>query len=174
MRRWWRLRSLALALCSVGCASPRAQSQPADTTIGTGADSLASVRLERGSCRGNCPSYIVSLASDGLVRFTGLRAVRPIGTDSARVSRSAVAALRTAFAIRQFARVPSTIEYGTPACGSYVADLPTHILALRSASGEHRVTYDEGCRNHPMLLDTLVRMVDSISGSARWTLPPNR
>ena len=170
----WRIRALVFALCSVSCASPRAQGQPADTTSGTGADSLESVSLERGSCRGSCPSYIVSLRSDGLVRFTGLRAVRPIGSDSARVSRAAVAALRDAFARRQFARIPSTIEYDAPACGAYVADLPTHTLTLRSASGEHRVRFDEGCRNHPMLLDTLARMVDSISGSARWTQSPGR
>ncbi len=174
MRARWRLRAFSLALSAASCASPRAQSQPADTTIGTGADSLESVSLERGSCRGSCPSYIVSLTSDGLVRFTGLRAVRPVGRDSARVSPAAVAVLRDAFARRQFARIPSTIEYDAPACGAYVADLPTHTLALRSVSGEHRVTFDEGCRNHPMLLDTLARMVDSISGAARWTQSPGR
>lgn len=165
---------LALALCASGCASPRAQRQPADTTIGSAADTLESVTLERGSCRGSCPSYTVSLRGDGQVRFTGIRSVRPIGNDSARVPRSAVAALRTAFAIRDFARLPSTIEYGAQACGTWVADLPTHLLSVRSTSGEHRVRYDEGCRDHPMLLDTLARMVDSVSGAARWTLAPLR
>lgn len=162
-----------LALCAAGCASPRAPSPSADT-IGNAASSFQSISLERGSCRGSCPSYSVSLWNDGTVRFTGIRSVRPIGEDSSRVPRGSVAALQSAFASRQFVRVPSTIEYGTPSCGAYVADLPTHVLTVRSETGEHRVRYDEGCRDHPMLLDTLARMVDSVSGTARWFLPPTR
>jgi hypothetical protein len=116
----------------------------------------------------------VSLGHDGQVRFTGIRSVRPIGADSSRVPRASVTVLQSAFALRQFVQVPSTIEYGTPSCGAYVADLPTHVLTMRSGSGEHRVRYDEGCRAHPMLLDTLARMVDSVSGAARWLLSPTR
>ena len=67
------------------------------------------------------------------------------------------------------ADVPPVIEYGASACGPYVADLPTVELTVRGASGEHRVRFDQGCRNHPYMLDTLANMVDSISGSSRWT-----
>ncbi len=165
--------SLALVLVAVSCASPRAHSPSADA-VGSATDSVLRISLERGSCRGSCPSYTVSLGHDGLVRFTGIRSVRPIGADSSRVPAASVTALQTAFASRQFARVPSTIEYGTPSCGAYIADLPTHVLTVRSESGEHRVRYDEGCRDHPMMLDTLARMVDSVSGAARWFLSPTR
>jgi Domain of unknown function (DUF6438) len=166
--------AVLLACLATSCVSPRAQSQPADTASSDAIDALQSISLERGSCRGACPAYIVTLQHDGVVRFVGIRSVRPIGTDSSRVAPSSVASLQKAFAVRQFARVPSTIEYGTPSCGSYVADLPTHVLTVRSDAGAHRVRYDEGCRDHPMLLDTLARIVDSVSGAARWTVAARR
>ncbi len=166
--------TVAVAHIAAGCVSPGARNQPADTTISGTADSLQRISLERGSCRGSCPAYIVTLQHDGVVRFVGIRSVSPIGTDSSRVARSSLAALQQAFAVRQFARLPTNIEYGTPACGNYVADLPTHVLTLRSDTGEHRVRYDEGCRDHPLLLDTLARMVDSVSGAARWTIAARR
>lgn len=165
-------RSVAMILASVSCASPRGQLHASDAdSVHTSADVAPSLTLERGSCRGNCPAYTISLFADGAVRFTGTRSVRPIGVDSSRVSPAAIARLRNAFTARRFAMIPGSIEFGTTACGTYVADLPTNVLTLRTESGDHRVRFDEGCRNHPMLLDTLSRLVDSVSGSARWTRP---
>ena len=151
----------------LACATPRAGSED---SAALGADTTTLVMLDRGACHGTCPIYAVRLAANGQVRFVGARFVARIGVDSARISTAAVESLRAAFAHRGFPAVPTSIEFGTPACGTYVADLPTVELTVRGADREHRVRYDQGCRHHPQMLDTLANMVDSVSGTARWTL----
>ncbi|MBC7843664.1 MAG: hypothetical protein H7099_15195, partial [Gemmatimonadaceae bacterium] len=132
-------------------------------------DTTTVVSLDRGACHGTFPIYTVFVQADGGVRFSGARFVRPVGTDSTRITAAEVAALQAAFAAREFRRVPSTIEYDSPGCGAYVADLPTVELTVSGEGGAHRVRWDEGCRDHPRMLDTLARMVDSVSGTSRWT-----
>ena len=161
----------AALLLAAGCASQRTQALGADSSGAALADTRPMLALERGPCHGTCPVYGVQLFEDGRVRFTGTRFVKPVGTDSSRVSAAGIAALHVAFAQRKFAATPTTIEYGVPACGQYVADLSTVVLTMRSDGGSHTVRYDEGCRDHPMMLDTLARMVDSIGGTAQWTTP---
>lgn len=167
-------RSAMLLAVLAGCASPRTQALGTDSADVAGATVVVAqpmLALERGPCHGTCPVYGVQLFADGRVRFTGTRFVKPVGTDSARVDAARVASLHAAFAERKFGTLPSTIEYGAKACGQYVADLSTVVLTMRHESGSHTVRYDEGCRDHPMMLDTLARMVDSISGTAQWTTP---
>jgi Domain of unknown function (DUF6438) len=151
----------------IACARPHAGS-PDSASLG--GDTTTLVMLDRGACHGTCPIYAVRLAANGQVRFVGARFVSQIGVDSARVPSSSVEALRTAFADRKFATLPSAIEFGTKHCGRYVADLSTVELTVRVVTGEHRVRYDQGCSEHPRMLDTLASMVDSVSGAARWTM----
>lgn len=151
----------------MACARPHAGAQDSASMSG---DTTTLVMLDRGACHGTCPIYAVRLAANGQVRFVGARFVSQLGVDSARVASASVEALRTAFADRKFSSVPSAIEFGTKHCGRYIADLSTVELTVRVATGEHRVRYDQGCGDHPPMLDTLASMVDSISGTSRWTL----
>ena len=160
------LAALISSIALFACATPRAS---AESTAAGGADSTTVVTMDRGACHGTCPVYAVHLAANGRVTFIGARFVAPIGVDSTRVPSGRVESLRAAFASRKFSAVPPKIEYGTAACGTYVADLSTVTLSVRSADGEHQVRFDEGCRNHPRMLDTLASMIDSVTGSARWT-----
>jgi hypothetical protein len=158
--------AMAAALASLAaCATP--QSRAGDVSP----ESDAVVRLERGPCHGTCPVYAVALFADGRVQFTGIRFVTPVGTDSARIAASAVAALRDAFRTRAFTAVPSAIEYANGNCGQYIADLSTVVLTVRDAGRTHTVRFDEGCGNHPVMLDSLARQVDAVSGTAAWTTP---
>ena len=166
------LVALPTALLSA-CVSSRAQSADADSAL-MSSDSIAVVSLARGACHGTCPIYGITLHASGRVLFSGERFVQPIGRDSTRIASAAVVSVRMAFDARKFEQVPTTIEYNTPSCGTYVADLPTVVLSVATATGEHRVRYDQGCRNYPRMLDTLAQMIDSVSGASRWTSAPNR
>ena len=169
-----RDRTITLAMSGMlllACATPRAGSQENGDAS---RDTTTLVMLDRGACHGTCPIYAVRLAANGQVRFVGTRFVKTAGIDSSHVPAAAVSALNSAFAERRFASVPTAIQYGTTSCGAYVADLPTVELTARGSTGEHRVRYDQGCRDHPRMLDTLADMVDSVSGSARWTLSPRQ
>lgn len=157
----------ALCLLLVACTASRTQAATGDSA----AAGDAVLALERGVCHGSCPVYGVRLFDDGRVWFNGLRFVRIVGQDSAQIPPASVAALQSAFASRAFASIPATIEYGSPACGQYVADLSTVVLTARTANGAHTVRFDEGCTAHPPMLDTLSRMLDSLAGTARWTTP---
>jgi Domain of unknown function (DUF6438) len=166
-----RIASLSLLLLAA-CTASRTQAAAGDSaSAGDSVGEAAAFGLERGVCHGSCPIYAVRLFDDGRVHFTGTRFVRVAGNDSARIAPAAVAALRTAFATRAFDLVPAIIEYGSPSCGQYVADLSTVVLTARTARGSHTVRFDEGCTAHPPMLDTLSRMIDSIGGTARWTTP---
>ncbi len=164
--------ALPMALVSA-CVSSRAQSADTDSAV-MPSDSIAVVSLSRGACHGTCPIYGLTLHASGRVLFTGERFVQPVGQDSARITSAAVVAVRMAFDARKFEQVPASIEYNTPSCGTYVADLPTVVLAVATATGEHRVRYDQGCRNYPRMLDTLAQMIDSVSGASRWTSASHR
>jgi Domain of unknown function (DUF6438) len=161
----WRRGCAAAMTVLAACATPQTRADQ------VAPDSEAVVRLERGPCHGTCPVYAVALYADGRVQFTGIRFVTPVGTDSSRVAASAVASLRDAFRAREFGAVPSAIEYASGNCGQYIADLSTVVLTVRDAGRTHTVRFDEGCGNHPVMLDSLARQVDSVSGSATWTTP---
>ncbi len=165
------VRWLCAGLSVAACATPRMQAADSGTVVMVvTADSAPVIRLARGACHGTCPIYSVQLGANGKVRFDGTRFVRHVGLDSASVSRSTVQSLQRAFAARKFDSVSPVIEYGTQSCGSsYVADLPTNELTLRTSSGLHHVRWDEGCRSHPPMLDSLAQMVDSVTRTSRWT-----
>ncbi len=165
------LRVVFASVALMACTAPRSQPATGDSTAGDASERGAVLALERGSCHGSCPVYSVRLFDDGRVVFSGLRFVRIVGPDSARVAPAGVAAAQAAFASRAFETVSPAIEYGTPGCGQYVADLSTVVLTARSPRGSHTVRFDEGCTAHPAMLDTLSRLLDSLSGSARWTTP---
>jgi hypothetical protein len=164
--------ALGALLLAAACAAPRTQAAAGDsgTSNAVTAESAA-FSLARGACHGSCPIYSVRLFEDGRVHFTGTRFVRVMGADSSRIDRKAIDALHSAFNQRQFDAVPGVIEYGGATCGSYVADLSTVTISARTARGTHTVRYDEGCTAHPAMLDSLSRMLDSVSGTARWTTP---
>jgi Domain of unknown function (DUF6438) len=154
------------------CASPRTQA--VDQHAREVADTVSVVALSRGACYGTCPIYTVQVKGNGRVQFKGTRFVRHVGSDSASIPATPALALQAAFVARHFDAVPSVIEQGSSACGSaYVTDMPSNELTLTSASSTHRVRWDEGCRAHPAMLDTLARMVDSVSGTSRW-IPQTR
>lgn len=163
--RRWRAACGATVMTLAACAAPQTRAAQ------TAADTTAVVRLERGPCHGTCPVYAVALFADGRVQFTGIRFVTPVGADSARIAASAVTALREAFTARDFMALPPAIEYTTGNCGQYIADLSTVVLTVHDAGRTHTVRFDEGCRNHPVMLDSLARQVDAVSGSAKWTAP---
>ncbi|MCC7051882.1 MAG: hypothetical protein IT355_01360 [Gemmatimonadaceae bacterium] len=157
------LACLATAvLLAAGCTPPRVApaAMPADT--------IAAIALERGACHGTCPIYVLQLFEDGRAVFNGERFVRVMGTDSAHVSRDAVAGLQRQFRERGFTTLPGVIARGTPRCGPYATDLPTVQLTVRQADATHRVRFDGGCMDHPLWLDSLAAMVDSVAGASRW------
>ena len=162
---------IATGTLLMACALPHAGSKESVSMSG---DTTTLVMLDRGACHGSCPIYAVRLAANGQVRFVGARFVSQVGVDSTRVTSASVEALRTAFAERKFASVPAAIEFGSKHCGRYIADLPTVELTVRVGTGEHRVRYDQGCGDHPRMLDTLAGMVDSVSGTSRWTMAARR
>lgn len=161
--------TLSVSAVFAACATQRGGSADAAAAA---VDTTTIVSLDRGACHGMCPIYTVHVQVDGGVRFTGARFVQPVGADSARIASADASALQAAFTTRQFERLPSTIEHDSPGCGPYVADLPTVELTVRGVRGAHRVRWDEGCRDHPRVLDTLARLVDSVSGTSRWTTVP--
>ncbi len=159
---------IGAALTLLSCASPRTQSDTAALLVAN--DTLPAIELSRGACLGGCPIYQVSLYSDGRVMYTGTQFVHRLGVHFGRVPATAVSALYTQFVDSGFAKIPADITLGSKACGADATDMPTMMLATRSATTSHRVRVYLGCLDHPRVLGKLAVLVDSVANTMQWTV----
>lgn len=156
---------LALVVGMAACG-PRNPGTPAPDGGSTG---TAEVTLERGPCFGTCPVYRVSLSGDGTVEFVGTRFVSRVGTDTGRVTPSAVDSLVRALETAGYFAFADQYLPDTPACGRYASDAPTVTITVHRAAGDKAVRHDHGCADAPAELGRLEQLIDSVAGTARWT-----
>lgn len=128
----------------------------------------AVVEIERGACRGRCPQYTLALFADGQVHFNGTANVATTGRQQRSIMAAEVQALMDRYAPAAIALSDSLWTEGESACGSFVTDLPTMQLSVRTASVSRRFTVNAGCRNAPALLVTFARAIDSVAVAPSW------
>lgn len=119
-------------------------------------------QLERTLCYGSCPSYTVSIAGDGTVRFEGRAAVVIPGHHSAHISSETVTELIHQFRAANFLSALSSYH------GNWT-DNPTQTLSLH-INGQVKtvvdyVGLDVGL---PLAIRNLETVVDSAAGTGRW------
>lgn len=145
----------------------------ADTAAGAatpkvGAAPSSSVMFERGSCRGGCAPYRVTLRDDGRITFIRLDGA---AAQQDSIAPAAVATLVNAMRDGGFTTLDSTLVQGTRGCGAYAADAPTAVLTLTTGTSSHTVRHDYGCSSLPASLRQWGAAVDSIANTARWLTP---
>lgn len=155
----------------VGCAMGPPGNSAGSTTKSdrTPTDSLALplITLERTPCFGTCPVYVVSVAGDGSVIFSGRANVDSV-SGSARLPDTQVAALVRLFYDIQYFTLDDKYASGESNCRIYATDAPSVITSITTADKTKRVEHDLGCPNAPNGLTALERKLDEIIGTSRW------
>jgi hypothetical protein len=125
------------------------------------------IQLQRTSCLGPCPVYSVAIDASGAVTYDGEQSVRVVGHQTARVSRSAVAALlATAERVHFFELRDAYRSIENPdGSVTVVSDMPTKIVTITVNGRTKRVEDYVGA---PDELADLERAIDEIAGTKRW------
>jgi len=137
---------LLLMIVLVACANSK-------KTTATG-PKTEYVRMERTACFGTCPSYVVEVYKDGMVRYTSVHY-----TEYEGVYEKNLGAEKTMEVLKQFD------EYRVDTCQNeypqIIADLPGIINYIKYANGNKKHIYQ--AHFGPDFLKTLARNIDSIS-----------
>lgn len=161
--------SIPLALfCALAACQPLPP--PSDGTAPVQADSIV---LDRSYCIvGFCPSYRVSVARTGAVRFHS----RNFGDTTRVISESVDPAgfemlVQDAQRLR-FWDLPQNIGESR-LCGRSEPDHPGVTVTIFADAGSKEVVDYLGCRNAPRALRRFEARIDSVAGSERWVPQPN-
>lgn len=148
---------------AVDLASTKSAAKADERTKDASGDMMV---LERGSCRGGCIPYRLSLRADGHVTFTLLGGTKKKSSDS--IAATSVRALLESMRAGGFPTLDSAYVQGSPGCGAYAADAPIVVLATVRAGTTHSVRHDYGCTDAPRALRLWGVAADSIARTARW------
>lgn len=125
------------------------------------------IRLDRSGCGFACPSYSLSVESNGHVLFRGRAHTAAGGEHESQLETERLGRLVQTLA----AELPSVAGHYTPgskACGQIITDQPTVTLALRVGENVVQSVRYAGCPAAPAKLAALENLVDATVGSGAW------
>ena len=148
---------LALVIGLARSASTQEADVPADTKI----------QLQRTSCFGTCPVYVVTIDARGTVTYDGEKFVRAVGRQTARIAPASVATLLASAERIHFFDLPNAYRVIRNPDGTEtsVSDLPTTIITITVNGRTKRV---EDYIGAPASLGELERQIDEAAGTRRW------
>jgi hypothetical protein len=124
-------------------------------------DSIVKIMLERTPCYGTCPSYTVTVATDGIL-FNGRNFVSFTGTRRGTVDASAVRRLAENFIAADFYSMDD--EYV-----SSVTDNPAYSLSIDIDGQSKKVLdYVGASQGMPAVITELKNEVDAFARTERW------
>ena len=154
-----RMMAMSVALLAAVTSTAAQVNVPADTLI----------QLQRTRCYGTCPVYRVTIDARGTATWVGEMFVRVVGTQTARIDPSQVAALLAHaerihfFAMRDQYRGVENPD-GTVIS---VTDQPTTIVTITVNGRTKRV---ENYLGAPDALVEFERAIDEAAGTKQWVL----
>ncbi len=124
-------------------------------------DSKVEIRLGRGGCFGRCPSYSVSVSTDG-IEFNGQYFVVAIGKYTDTVDANAVRVLAKKFTAADFYSMENKYV-------ASVTDMPGYVLSISIDGHEKQVVdYVGEWLGMPAVVTELEEDVDNLARSKRW------
>jgi hypothetical protein len=164
------LAALATGSCG-GASDDRTTSIASAAAVATGVVDLATVEivLERTTCYGWCPSYVVTISGDGAVRYHGRNYVREVGDRVGHVGEESVRELLTLFEHARFFELNDRYD-------AEVTDVPAKRITLRRDGRTKRVENEWSsafAEESPDVeihrrLDALADAIDRTVGIDRW------
>jgi outer membrane protein OmpA-like peptidoglycan-associated protein len=153
------LAALAIA-CGPAPAPTSATASPSTSKPAT-TPSDAWVVMERFSCLGSCPAYVLTIHGDGRVEFVGKNKWAD-GRHEKRLDADAMARLRAAFVSAKFLQMERRYDQITK------TDLSGADVALRTGQGWKEVEFHFGDPTTPPALVALADQLDAVVGTEGW------
>jgi Domain of unknown function (DUF6438)/Ankyrin repeat len=149
--------AFALAVAFAGSVAAQEADVPADTVI----------TLQRTSCFGTCPIYVVSIDASGTVTYEGERFVRVVGRRTAHIDPATVGRLLARAEQIRFSGLRNSYRAIENPDGTttMVTDLPTTIVTIAVKGRTKRVEDYVGA---PDSLTAFEREIDDAAGTKRW------
>jgi hypothetical protein len=121
-------------------------------------------KLSRSICLGSCPSYTVSVYSDGRVAYQGDAYVKLLGKAGAKLAPDELEALRAAFTQASYFDLVGPFDCHEVTCG------PSYQLLFHDGHRSRELLHYSGCRSPQGVgaLVTLEAQFDTIVKSVRW------
>jgi hypothetical protein len=134
------------------------------------ADKPVSISLERTTCYGTCPSYVVTLLADGNVTFEGREYVKKKGALKKKIAPSALAPIYKKIEEIRFWELEDSYRIKKSPDGSFsrVTDLPTQYVTVKTAAKSKKV--EDYCGT-PAGLRELEKLIDEVAGVSEWVGP---
>jgi hypothetical protein len=154
---------LLLAACGIHATPGNAASPQAHTVVS----------MLRTTCFGPCPSYRVTLTSDGHISFDGLAQVQTQGKASGHATPTQIAAIRHALKTADLSSLRSSYATRKDGCGPLMMDMSGVKITVPEARGSKTVDFYYGCRGavankvRPRI-DQLAKTIDKELDTARW------
>jgi hypothetical protein len=135
------------------------------------ADKLVSISLQRTTCYGSCPAYLVTLAADGTVTFEGREHVGMKGTYTKKIDPAKLAPVIAKLEEIRFWTLRDRYRTKSAPGGleSSVSDLPTRTTTVRYRDRTKAV---ENYYGGPDGLAELEKLIDETAGVAEWVGAP--
>jgi Domain of unknown function (DUF6438) len=153
-----------LVLSATGASGIRvsaaAQQIPQDTLI----------TLERTVCYGTCPSYKLTISSDGAVVFEGRRFVKKVGTVQSTISQEQLRDLIEKFDKINYFNLRNRYQDPEDGCDGFVTDNPSANTSIRINGKSKSVRHYYGCTGIKVLdeLTKLEQAIDDAVNTAQW------
>jgi hypothetical protein len=160
-----------------GVLSFRPRTSHASAQSSSGAtDSSYVITLERTTCLGSCPAYVVTLTGRGYEQFTYLGRMAPVSGDPLhagqvrhfRVASGRVARLRRWVDSLGFFDIPEDWTGRGSNCPTAYTDEPTATITVTDQGRRHVVRHYYGCTAAPAVLTLIEARIDSTAEVWRW------
>jgi len=129
------------------------------------------ITLERTVCFGTCPNYRLTIFSDGLVSYEGIRFVKRMGKATGRISRAKLKDLVLEFTNIDYFNLPDSFQPGEKTCPQESTDMPSATTSLTWQGRSKTITHYHGCRGVGTLelLTKLENKIDEAVNVKQWT-----
>jgi hypothetical protein len=128
------------------------------------------ITLERTVCFGTCPSYQLTIKSDGSLTFEGRRFTKTVGVVRGKISPADFSALVSEFEKLSYFSLPDAYTPGTKECPQRITDLPSANTSIRLNGRGKSVAHYYGCGDQGALakLTALENKIDEVAGTRKW------
>jgi hypothetical protein len=159
---------LVLLIGLAACARRTGASSEAQHPTQDLGEAAPVISLDRTPCFGTCPVYTISVTASGQVTFEGRAHVPRPGVARAEIPRQRVDSLLVELERAGYFGFAGRYAASEPACGRYVADLPSAIISVTRSGRTKRIEHDHGCGSAPGALAVLEKRIDEVLGSDQW------
>lgn len=135
------------------------------------------VSMLRTTCFGACPSYRVTLTTDGHISFDGMAHVQTMRPAGAQASAAQMAAVRAALREADLRGLRDSYTSRADGCGPLLMDMSGVKITIFDTEGSKTVDFYYGCRGavanqvRPRI-DKLASTIDEQLGTAHWIGKP--